>query len=213
MKRKNRIFQNHCTVRGRIVDLEPIKGIRGPEDLFLLVETELPDDDLTEIPCAAAGEMMKHLEVPLAEGDWVTVSGRLIIDKKEKLCWIEARMVDLVEEEDDQVYVNSAVFQGEIREGSFLFHHGRAVLSDFTLGVEGSSRKESLELNCLTDISAFQDLCGCLTCGKIQVYGKLDFTITDDATIRCFADISSVSPMHYPCTGEQKTEGGCKDDS
>ena len=118
-----------------------------------------------------------------------------------------------MEEEDDQVYVNSAVFQGEIREGSFLFHHGRAVLSDFTLGVEGSSRKESLELNCLTDISAFQDLCGCLTCGKIQVYGKLDFTITDDATIRCFADISSVSPMHYPCTGEQKTEGGCKDDS
>ena len=36
----------------------------------------------------------------------------------------------------------------------------------------------------VTDISAFQDLCGCLTCGKIQVYGKLDFTITDDATIR-----------------------------
>ena len=122
MKRKNRIFQNHCTVRGRIVDLEPIKGIRGPEDLFLLVETELPDDELTEIPCVAAGKMLKHLKVPLTEGDWVTVSGRLIIDKKEKLCWIEARMVDLVEEEDDQVYVNSAVFQGEIREGSFLFH-------------------------------------------------------------------------------------------
>jgi hypothetical protein len=212
MKRKNRIFQNHCTVRGRIVDLEPIKGIRGPEDLFLLVETELPDDELTEIPCVAAGKMLKHLKVPLTEGDWVTVSGRLIIDKKEKLCWIEARMVDLVEE-DDQVYVNSAVFQGEIREGSFLFHHGRAVLSDFTLGVEGSSRKESLELNCLTDISAFQDLYDCLTCGKIQVYGKLDFIITDDGTIRCFADVSSISPMHCPHKEEQKTEGGCKDDS
>ena len=156
MKRKNRIFQNHCTVRGRIVDLEPIKGIRGPEDLFLLVETELPDDELTEIPCVAAGKMLKHLKVPLTEGDWVTVSGRLIIDKKEKLCWIEARMVDLVEEEDDQVYVNSAVFQGEIREGSFLFQHGRAILVDFTLGVDGSSRKESLELSCLTEYLPFR---------------------------------------------------------
>ena len=213
MKRKNSIFQNTCTVRGSIVDLGPVKGIRGSEDLYLLVETELPDGELTEIPCVAAWEKLKHLEAPLKEGDWVNVSGRLVVAKKEKLCWIEARMVDLVEEEDDQVYVNSAVFQGEIQEGSFQFHHGRAVLADFVLGVRGSSPVHCLDVNCLTDIPALHDFCDCLSCGEIQVYGKLDFTITDDGVIRCFADVSSISPVHCPRKEEHKTERGCENDS
>ncbi|MBO7728989.1 MAG: hypothetical protein J6S50_10800 [Oscillospiraceae bacterium] len=213
MKKKNRMLQNRCTIRGEIVDMEPVKGIRAAEDLYLLVETTLPDGDFTDIPCMVAGEKLKDLKAPLKEGDWVTVSGWLVTDKKEKLSWIEARMVDPIESEADQVYVNFAAFQGEIQEGSFQFHHGRAVLADFVLGVRGSSPVHCLDVNCLTDIPALHDFCDCLSCGEIQVYGKLDFTITDDGVIRCFADVSSISPVHCPRKEEHKTERGCENDS
>ena len=213
MKKKNRIFQNRCTVRGEIVDMERIEGIRGPEDLYLLVETTLPDGNFTDIPCLAAGEKLKDLKSPLKVGDWVTVSGALTVARKEKVSWIEVRLIDRVDNESEREYFNFAAFQGEIQVGTFMFHRGKAVMADFDLGVGDPQEKRRLEVSCLAEGKAMQDYLNCLTCGEVQVCGKMDFTITDDGVIRCFTDVSSISPLQSFCKTARGEKGACQNDS
>ena len=210
MKKHNRILQNRCTVRGQVIELDPIDWKHSRKDLYLLVETTLPDGTFTYVPCMAARGKLRDLG-ELKEGDWVTVSGALVVSRDKKISWLEARIVDRVESKDDREYCNFAALQGEMLESGCMLDHGKPVMADFLLCV-GDPDRNHLEIDCFAG-EAVQDYLDCLTCGEVQVFGKLDFSVSEEKELRFFVDVCSMTSVPPFEATKANRKGGRRNDS
>ena len=92
-----------------------------------------------------------------------------------------------------------------------MLDHGKPVMADFLLCV-GDPDKNHLEIDCFAG-EAVQDYLDCLTCGEVQVFGKLDFSVSEEKELRFFVDVQHMAPLHSSGTEMQKTKWGRRNDS
>ena len=209
MKRKNRTFQNRCTVRGQVVDQEPLDQYCSLQ--YLLVETAANDGTSMCVPCLIRENSFRH---PVKEGDWVTVSGTLDVCKEHGIHWITALIAETTDDPADQLPFTIAAFEGEMLDGGCMIDHGTPVTADFRLAAGSSSKEDRLIVDCLAEGPALQDYLDCLAAGHVKVMGNLDFAEPDESSgevVRFYLDVLKIKPLDAG-KEPQCREGAHRDD-